>query len=206
MELDDTIRTYRRYAGFYDVVFGAIFAPGRKAAVALLNDRPNQRILEVGVGTGLSLPMFRRDTRVTGIDVSAEMLDKARDKVAELKLDNVEAIREMDAERLDFPDDSFDAVLALYVVSVVSDPKKFGDEVRRVCKNGGRIVIVNHFARESGAMRVVEQTLAPFAGKIGFHSDFRLEPFLAASGFRVVERRPANLFGYWTLLVCRNDK
>jgi len=206
MELDDTIRTYRRYAGFYDLVFGAIFEPGRRAAVALLNDRPGQRILEVGVGTGLSLPLFRRDTRVTGIDVSREMLDKARDKVAALKLGNVEAIREMDAEKLDFPDDSFDAVLALYVVSVVSDPKKFGDEVRRVTKPGGRIVIVNHFAKESGAMRTVETALAPFAGKIGFHSDFRLGPFLAASGFRVIEQRPANLFGYWTLLVCANDK
>jgi phosphatidylethanolamine/phosphatidyl-N-methylethanolamine N-methyltransferase len=205
MKLDDTLRTYRRYAGFYDIVFGAVFASGRREAVRRVNDRPNQRILEVGVGTGLSLPLFRADARVTGIDVSPEMLDKAREKVTRLRLTQVEMIREMDAERLDFAADSFDAVLALYVVSVVSDPARFGAEIRRVCRPGGRIVIVNHFSSEAGPMRRLEQALAPFAGKIGFHADFPLDRFLAASGFTVAERKPVNLLGYWTLLVCVNE-
>jgi len=206
MHLNDTLRTYRLFAGFYDIPFGAVFAPGREAAVRLVNDRSGDRILEIGVGTGLSLPMFRPDARVTGIDVSPEMLAKARARIVQRKLAQVESMREMDAERLDFTDDSFDAVLALYVVSVVSDPARFGAEVRRVCKPGGRIVIVNHFASESGPMRRVERFLARFAGRIGFHADFRLDTFLAASGFKIVDRRQVNLFGYWTLLVCVNEK
>ncbi len=206
MELHETLRAYRRYAGVYDVAFGALFASGRREAVRRVNDRPRQRVLEVGVGTGLSLPLFRADARVTGIDVSPEMLAKAREKVARLKLAQVEAILEADAERLDFADDGFDAVLALYVVSVVSDPARFGAEVRRVCKPGGRIVIVNHFSSEQGPMRRVERALAPFAGRVGFHADFPLDRFLRESGFRVAERKPVNLFGYWTLLVCVNEK
>jgi phosphatidylethanolamine/phosphatidyl-N-methylethanolamine N-methyltransferase len=206
MNLDDTLRTYRRYAGWYDLVFGAPFADGRREAVRLANNRPDQRILEVGVGTGLSLPLFRRDARVTGIDVSPHMLAKARDKVTRLRLSQIEAIEEADAERLSYADDRFDAAIALYVVSVVSDPARFGAELRRVCKPGGRIVIVNHFARTSGPMRAAEQALAPFAGRIGFHPDFSLDRFLRASGFQVREARRVNLFGYWTLLDCINEK
>jgi phosphatidylethanolamine/phosphatidyl-N-methylethanolamine N-methyltransferase len=204
MELDATLRTYRRYAGWYDVVFGAAFEAGRREAVRRVNDAPNQRILEVGVGTGLSLPLYRRDARVVGIDVSPEMLAKARDKVARLGLTQIEAISEGDAERLRYSDGSFDAVMALYVASVVSDVARFGAELRRVCKPGGRIVIVNHFSQVAGPLRAVEQALAPFAGRIGFHADFALEPFLRASGLKVHEARPVNLFGYWTLLDCVN--
>jgi phosphatidylethanolamine/phosphatidyl-N-methylethanolamine N-methyltransferase len=206
VNLEETLRTYRRYAGWYDLVFGAPFADGRREAVRIANNRPGQRILEVGVGTGLSLPLFRADARVTGIDVSPDMLAKARDKVAQLRLAQVEAIEEADAERLGFADDRFDAAIALYVVSVVSDPARFGAELRRVCKPGGRIVIVNHFAKTRGPMRAVEQALAPFAGRIGFHPDFSLDGFLRASGFQVRAARPVNLLGYWTLLDCVNEK
>lgn len=187
-------------------MFGAPFAHGRREAVHLANNAPNQRILEVGVGTGLSLPLYRRDARVVGIDVSPEMLAKARDKVARFGLPQAEAIAEADAERLSYDDDSFDAAIALYVASVVSDPARFGGELRRVCKRGARIVIVNHFARERGAMRAIEQALAPFAGKIGFHADFRRDDFLHASGLVVRTTKPVNLFGYWTLLDCVNEK
>jgi phosphatidylethanolamine/phosphatidyl-N-methylethanolamine N-methyltransferase len=204
MELNATLRTYRLYAGWYDLVFDALFAAGRREAVRRVNDAPNQRILEVGVGTGLSLPLYRRDARVVGIDVSPEMLAKARDKVARRGLTQVEAIEAGNAERLAFSEASFDAVMALHVASVVSDVARFGAEVRRVCKPGGRIVIVNHFAKAAGPIRAVEQALAPFAGKIGFHADFALEPFLRASGLTVREALPVNLFGYWTLLDCVN--
>src|SRR5882762_2084434 len=167
MDLQDTLKTYRLFSGSYDFVFGPVFHPGRKDAVRIANDRPGQHILEVGVGTGLSLPFFRKDARVTGIDVSTEMLAKARRRVARRKLTQVEALIEMDAENLTFADDSFDAVLALYVASVVPDPARFAAEMRRVCIPGGTIVIVNHFTSENPAMRFIENRLAPLAGKLG---------------------------------------
>jgi len=206
LELHDTLRTYRLFAGSYDVVFGPIFHPGRKAAVEVANDRPHQRILEVGVGTGLSLPHFRKDARVTGIDVSKEMLAKARRRVERDGLKQVEALQEMDAEAMSFEDDAFDAVLALYVASVVPNPARFVAEMRRVCKPGGAVVIVNHFTSANPAMRWLEKRLAPLAGKIGFHADFPLDTFLAAGRLRVRETRPSNMFGYWKLLRCVNEK
>jgi phosphatidylethanolamine/phosphatidyl-N-methylethanolamine N-methyltransferase len=206
MDLEDTLKTYRLFSGSYDLVFGPVFHPGRKDAVRIANDRPAQRILEVGVGTGLSLPHFRRDARVTGIDVSAEMLAKARRRVARRGLKQVEALLEMDAEKMSFADNSFDAVLALYVASVVPNPARLAAEMRRVCKPKGTIVVVNHFTSENPAMRFIEKRLAPLAGKIGFHADFPLDTFLAQSGFQVREMRPSNLFGYWKLLRCVNAK
>ena len=206
MDLQDTLRTYRLFSGSYDVVFGPVFHPGRKEAVRIANDRPGQRILEVGVGTGLSLPFFRPDSRVVGIDVSAEMLAKARRRAEEKDLRHVEALQEMDAEHMSFEDSSFDAVLALYVASVVPDPARFAAEMRRVCRPGGTIVIVNHFMSDNPAMRFVEKRLAPLAGKIGFHADFELEPFIGQGRLDVREIRPSNLFGYWKLLRCTNNK
>jgi phosphatidylethanolamine/phosphatidyl-N-methylethanolamine N-methyltransferase len=206
MDLQDTIRTYRLFSGSYDFVFGPVFHPGRKDAVRIANAQPGQRILEVGVGTGLSLPYFRSDSEVTGIDVSNEMLEKARRRVARRNLGNVKAILEMDAEKMSFPDNSFDAVLALYVASVVPNPGRFAAEMRRVCRPGGTIVIVNHFASEDGIMRTVEKWLAPLAGFIGFHADFSLDNFLKVSELSVREIKPSNLFGYWRLLRCVNTK
>jgi phosphatidylethanolamine/phosphatidyl-N-methylethanolamine N-methyltransferase len=206
MELEQTLKTYRLFAGPYDLVFGPVFHPGRKEAVRIANASPGQRILEVGVGTGLSLPFFRSDASVTGIDVSAEMLAKARARVERQKLRQVKALLEMDAEKLDFSDNSFDAVLALYVASVVPNPARFAAEMRRVCRPGGTIVIVNHFMSDNFVMRQVETWLAPLAGKIGFHADFSLDNFLSAGTLAVREIRPSNLFGYWKLLRCVNDK
>jgi phosphatidylethanolamine/phosphatidyl-N-methylethanolamine N-methyltransferase len=206
MDLQDTIRTYRLFSGSYDFLFGPVFHPGRKDAVQIANAQPGQRILEVGVGTGLSLPYFRKDSEVTGIDVSAEMLDKARRRVARRKLAHVKELIEMDAEEMSFEDNSFDAVLALYVASVVPSPARFAAEMRRVCRPGGTIVIVNHFASENGLMRVVEKWLAPLAGFIGFHADFSLDNFLEVSRLSVREIKPSNLFGYWRLMRCVNEK
>ena len=206
MELQDTLRTYRLFAGPYDLVFGPVFHPGRKDAVRIANDRPGQQILEVGVGTGLSLPHFRADSEVTGIDVSAEMLERARRRVARRGLAHVKAIIEMDAENLKFDDDSFDSVLALYVASVVPDPARFAAEMRRVCRPGGTIIIVNHFMSDNFVMRQIERQLAPLAGRIGFHADFSRDKFIAAGKLNVREIRPSNLFGYWKLLRCVNDK
>ena len=206
MDLNDTIRTYRLFSGSYDIVFGPIFHPGRKAAVRIANDRPGQRILEVGVGTGLSLPHFRPDARVTGIDVSAEMLARARTRVARQGLSHVKALQVMDAEILTFEENAFDSVLALYVASVVPDPARFAAEMRRVCIPGGTIVIVNHFTSDNAVVRFGEKRLAHLARHIGFHADFPLDQFRRQSGLAIREVRPSNLFGYWKLLRCVNEK
>jgi phosphatidylethanolamine/phosphatidyl-N-methylethanolamine N-methyltransferase len=206
MELRDTIRTYRLFSGSYDIVFGPVFHPGRKEAVRIANDLPGQRILEVGVGTGLSLPYFRPDSHVTGIDVSAEMLGKARRRVERECLTQVDGLFVMDAEHMEFADNSFDAVLALYVASVVPNPARFAAEMRRVCIPGGTIVLVNHFTSDNWALRFMEKRLAHLARHIGFHADFPLDAFLRQSGLAVREIRPSNLFGYWRLLRCINEK
>jgi len=206
MDLRDTIRTYRFFSGSYDVVFGPMFHPGRKEAVRVANDRPGQHILEVGVGTGLSLPHFRPDSHVTGIDLSAEMLAKARQRVARRGLAHVDGLHVMDAEHLEFEDNAFDAVLAIYVASVVPSPARFAAEMRRVCIPGGTIVLVNHFTSENWALRFMEKRLAHLARHIGFHADFPLDAFLRESGLAVREIRPSNLFGYWRLLRCVNEK
>jgi phosphatidylethanolamine/phosphatidyl-N-methylethanolamine N-methyltransferase len=206
MDLQDTIRTYRLFSHSYDIVFGPVFHPGRKAAVRIVNDRPGQRILEVGVGTGLSLPHFRRDSRVVGIDISAEMLAKARRRVEQDRLAHVEGLYVMDAENLEFPDNSFDAVLALYVASVVPSPARFAAEMRRVCIPGGTIVLVNHFTSDNPLLRWFEKRLAHLARHIGFHADFPLDAFRRDSGLAIREIQPSNLFGYWRLLRCVNEK
>ena len=204
MDLQDTIRTYRLFSGSYDIVFGPVFHPGRKDAVRIANDRPGQRILEVGVGTGLSLPYFRADSRITGIDVSEEMLAKARRRAE--RLPQVEALYVMDAENLEFPDNSFDAVLALYVASVVPSPARFAAEMRRVCIPGGTVVVVNHFTSENLLVRFMEKRLAHLARHIGFHADFPFDAFRRDSRLSIREVRPSNLFGYWKLLRCVNEK
>jgi len=206
MDLRDTIRTYRLFSGSYDIVFGPVFHPGRKEAVRVANDRPGQRILEVGVGTGLSLPYFRADSHVTGVDISAEMLAKAQQRVARQGLDHVDGLHVMDAEHLEFEDNAFDAVLALYVASVVPSPAHFAAEMRRVCIPGGTIVLVNHFTSENWALRFMEKRLAHLARHIGFHADFPLGAFLRESDLSTREIRPSNLFGYWRLLRCVNEK
>ena len=206
MELHDTIRTYRLFSGSYDFFFGPVFHPGRKEAVRIANDRPAQRILEVGVGTGLSLPHFRSDSRVTGIDVSAEMLAQAKRRTERMRLAHVEGLHLMDAENLGFADNSFDAVLALYVASVVPDPARFAAEMRRVCIPGGTIVVVNHFTSENAVARFMERRLAHLARHIGFDADFPFETFQQTSRLSIREVRPSNLFGYWKLLRCVNEK
>ncbi len=206
MDLHDTLRTYRLFSGSYDIVFGPVFHPGRKDAVRIANDRPGQRILEVGVGTGLSLPHFRPDSRVTGIDVSAEMLAKARRRAERRRLTHVEGLHEMDAENLEFADSSFDAVLALYVASVVPNPARFAAEMRRVCIPGGTIVVVNHFTSENLLLRSIEKRLGRLARHIGFHADFPFDAFRSDSRLSIREVRPSNLFGYWKLLRCVNEK
>ena len=206
MDLHSVLTAYRRHAPYYDAVFGMLLAPGRSRTVGLANQLPGQRVLEVGVGTGLSLPHYRDDFRVTGIDVSPEMLDIARRRVAEQNLQNVEALLEMDAEQLSFSDNSFDLVIAMYVASVVPDPKAMVAEIQRVCRPGGDILIVNHFAEETGLRGVVERKLAPWSKKLGWRPHFLLDHVLDSSTLEVLDTGRAAPLGLFTILQCRNAK
>jgi phosphatidylethanolamine/phosphatidyl-N-methylethanolamine N-methyltransferase len=200
MHIDAVKAAYRRYARIYDVVFGAVLQPGRRAVLEALKLRPGDRVLEVGVGTGISLPLYPRDVRITGIDVSHEMLEKARGRVARAKLSNVDALLEMDAESMGFPDASFDKVVAMYVVSVVPRPAKLLEELHRVCRPDGEIFIVNHFHSENPVMGRLERALAGFSSQIGFNPDIDLRELVPAAGNGDVSR--VNFF--WRMVRLRN--
>lgn len=204
MNIEAIKSAYRRYARVYDALFGPIFHPGRKLIVQSLALKPGDKVLEVGVGTGLSLPLYPNHVKVTGIDVSSEMLARARHRVDCLGLPQVEAILEMDGEHMHFADNSFDKVVAMYVVSVVPDPRRLVEEMRRVCKPGGDIFIVNHFRSRHPIIGVSEALLSPLSKLAGFRTDMELDKFLKQAQLDVVETRNTNLFGYWKVLRYRN--
>lgn len=199
-------RAYRRYARYYDLVFGAIFHPGRNIAIEHLHCKAGDRILEVGVGTGLSLSIYPQDVSVVGIDLSSDMLERARGRVSHAKLSQVESLEQMDAQQMTFADNSFDKVVAMYVASVVPDCAKLVDEIRRVCKPGGEIVFLNHFQNKNRLIRNAEAVIQPLAKYIGFHPDFPMSEFLEKTNFKVDTAIPVNLLDYWTVLVGTNDK
>jgi phosphatidylethanolamine/phosphatidyl-N-methylethanolamine N-methyltransferase len=190
---------YRRWAGVYDTVFGGVSAVGRRRAVAMVNQLPGTQILEVGVGTGLALPRYRPEKRITGIDLSAEMLSRARQRVAEMKLRNVAALREMDAEAMKFPDDSFDVAAAMFVASVVPDPRRLLAEMRRVVRPGGHLLFVNHFAAERGVRWWVERAMAPASHALGWHPDFAMDALLRPEDRVDLHAEAVPPFGIFTL-------
>lgn len=193
---------YRRLSKQYDRFFGRVFEPGRKLAVDKMDCRAGDRVLEVGVGTGLSLTHYPEGVHVTGIDVSPHMLDVARARLNG-HADRVE-LALMDAQALEYPDDAFDKVVAMYVASVVPEPQRMIAEMKRVCRPGGELFIVNHFSRDKGPMATLEKLVSPVSKFVGFRSLFPLQSFLDASDLDVVETVPVNLFGYWTLIRARN--
>ncbi|HRP97532.1 MAG TPA: class I SAM-dependent methyltransferase [Rhodocyclaceae bacterium] len=196
---------YRRYAPIYDLVFGAVFEPGRRRVVEALNCRPGEEVLEVGVGTGLSLRYYPAHARVTGIDLSPHMLARANVHVRRHGLRNVNLMA-MDVQSLSFPDESFDKISALYVASVVPDPAQMMRELERVCRPGGEVVVVNHFTRKDGVIARVERGLAPLARSLGFRPLFPLDNFITMTRLELTEVTPVNAFGYWTLLRFRNRR
>ncbi len=204
-ELDqDTIaKAYARWAPIYDLVFGAVFERGRKASIAAA-ERIGGRILDVGVGTGISLSDYSRANKIVGVDYSEPMLRKALARVREHKLGNVEALAVMDAQRLGFPDASFDAVVAQYVITAVPDPEATLDEFARVTKPGGEIILVNHLGAEAGLRRAFEQWFAPMARRLGWRPEFgwaRLAQWAERhGGVRVVERRDMPPLGHFSLI------
>lgn len=201
----DAVRsTYRRWAGVYDAVFGGVTSPGRHRAVAAVNRLPAGRVLEVGVGTGLALPDYRPDRQVVGIDLSAPMLEKAKQRVAEQGLGHVVGLIEMDAERMAFADASFDIAVAMYTASVVPDARKLFAEMSRVVRPGGHLLFVNHFAAEDGPRWWVERSLSPLARWLGWHPDFALRDLLDPEATSIDWMEHCPPVGIFSLLQLRN--
>lgn len=198
-------RAYDFYSPVYDFIFKKIFEPGRIAAVRLLGTPPRARVLEVGIGTGLNLPLYPRDIRLVGIDLSEGMLKKAQEKVDDLRMPNV-VLKAMDASALDFGDGEFDATLATYVISAVPDPVAVLGEMRRVTKPGGSIVILNHFRSENPVMRHIEDALAPVCAHLGWKTNLALTPLLDTVGLTPEVTRRVNLLRGWHLVKCANRR
>ncbi|HYQ09432.1 MAG TPA: class I SAM-dependent methyltransferase [Xanthobacteraceae bacterium] len=196
-------KAYARWAPVYDLVFGAVFERGRNAAVAAA-ERIGGRILEVGVGTGISLPLYSSSCRLCGVDISAPMLRKAEERVAELNLTNVEGLWVMDAEHLSFPDNSFDVVVAQYVITTVPNPEATLDEFARVLKRGGEIVLVSRVGAEAGLRRSLEHWFQPAARKLGWRTEFSFARYarwaVQTDGMRLIERRAMPPFGHFNLI------
>lgn len=194
--------TYRRYAPLYDYIFGAVLEPGRKALAEEASAQSPNAILEVGVGTGLTLPLYPLQARLVGIDLSREMLAHAHEKALQLESREI-SLHEMNAEDMSFADGSFDCVTLPYVLSVTPNPDRLISELRRVCKKNGTIIILNHFSG-SRIWWLLERGVKSIAERVGFRSDFRFEEQILTHGWTVESVRSVNLMGLSKLVVIRN--
>jgi phosphatidylethanolamine/phosphatidyl-N-methylethanolamine N-methyltransferase len=197
-------QAYDRWAPIYDLVFGGVFSKGRDAAIQATN-KIGGRVLEVGVGTGISLPLYAPNVRIFGTDISEAMLKKAKQRVAELRLKNIEGLSVMDAEKLEFPDNSFDVVMAQYVVTAVPNPEVALDEFARVLRPGGELIILTRVSADEGMRRVIERTLQPVVTRLGFRTaDFSWSRYTnwlsGAKGIELVERRLIPPLGHFSLV------
>ena len=201
--LDDAaiVAAYARWAPVYDPIFGVITASAIRATMREVNALPAGDVLEVGVGTGIALPHYKRDHRVTGFDLSPDMLVRAGKRVAEKNLDNVVALLEMDAANLTFGDATFDVAVAMFVMTVVPDPHRVLAEMARVVRPGGRIVVVNHFSADKGARAAIEKWLSRFSSSLGWNPEFARETLLERDDLRLVAERSLAPLGLYTLLV-----
>ena len=204
VENDFVERVYENLASVYDVVFGPTLHPGRVHAIHRMGIRPGDRVLEVGVGTGINTALYPRDCAVTGIDLSGPMLEKARDRVARKGIRNVRLL-EMDAADLRFADETFDIVYAPYLISVVPDPIVVAREMRRACRTGGRIIVLNHFRSPNPLLARIERLISPFTVHIGFKSDLDLPAFLAQAELQPVSIEKVNVPKIWSLVTCVKD-
>src|SRR5205823_136804 len=204
VENDFVARVYEKLASVYDIVFGPVLHPGRVDAIRRMGIRPGDRVLEVGVGTGINSSLYPSYCAVTGIDLSGSMLEKARDRVARKGVRNVRLLQ-MDAANLKFADDTFDIVYAPYVISVVPDPVAVAREMRRVCRPGGRIVILNHFRSKNPVMSWIERNISPFTVHVGFKSDLDLPAFLAQAELAPTSIQKVNVPRIWSLVTCTKN-
>ncbi|HVB38779.1 MAG TPA: methyltransferase domain-containing protein [Vicinamibacterales bacterium] len=201
VETDFVAGVYEKLALVYDLTFGPTLHAGRIQALQRMRIRPDDRILEVGVGTGINAPLYPKDVQVVGVDLSASMLERARERIARKRVHNMRVL-EMDAADLKFPDDSFDIVYAPYVISVVPDPVAVAREMVRVCKPGGRIVILNHFRSRNPLVARIDRLISPFTVHIGFKSDLDLPAFLAQADLEPVSIEKVNIPRIWSLVTC----
>ena len=201
VENDFVARVYEKLASVYDLVFGPTLHPGRIEAIQKMKIRPGDSVLEVGVGTGINLSMYPSSCAITGIDLSAPMLEKAHDRILNKGLRNCR-VMEMDAAQMAFPDESFDIVYAPYLISVVPDPVKVAQEMRRVCRRGGRIVILNHFKSKNPIMSRIETAISPLTVHIGFKADLDLNAFLTQAHLKPISTEKVNIPKMWTLVTC----
>jgi len=203
IDINTVAKAYARWAPVYDFVFGAVFDAGRKASIAAA-ERVGGRILDVGIGTGISLTDYAPTQRIVGVDYSEPMLRKAHERVLVHGLAHVEALAVMDAQHLGFPDSFFDVVVAQYVITTVPDPEAALDEFARVTKPGGEIILINHLGAEAGPRRVFEQSFAPVARRLGWRPEFRwqrLAQWAERHGaVRLLERRPMPPLGHFSLI------
>jgi phosphatidylethanolamine/phosphatidyl-N-methylethanolamine N-methyltransferase len=204
VENDFVERVYENIAWAYDAFFGPTLHPGRVQAIQRMKIGSNDRVLEVGVGTGINAALYPRTCSVTGIDFSGSMLEKARDRLARKGIRNVRLF-EMDATNLKFADGTFDIVYAPYVISVVSDPFAVVREMFRVCRPGGRIIFLNHFRSPNPALARIERAISPFTVHIGFKSDLDLPAFLAQADLKPVSIEKVNIPRLWSLITCVKD-
>jgi phosphatidylethanolamine/phosphatidyl-N-methylethanolamine N-methyltransferase len=204
VENDFVAKVYEKLASVYDLTFGPTLHPGRLQARDRMGVNPGDRILEVGVGTGINISLYPRDCQITGIDLSTPMLEKAHERVSRDGFRNVRLF-EMDAAKMTFPDDSFDIVYAPYLVSVVPDPVQVAREMRRVCKPGGKIIILNHFRSTNPILSRMERAISPFTVHIGFKADLDLAAFLAQAELAPISVEKVNVPRIWSLVTCRKD-
>src|SRR3954452_23695393 len=199
LDADSVRAAYRRWEKVYDTVFGGVSAAGRRRAVVAANALPGSRVLEVGVGTGLALPHYTPAKRITGIDLSADMLEIARNRVRDSGMRNIEALHEMDAEQTVFEDGRFDIAVAMFVASVVPHPRQLLAEMRRVVRPGGHLLFVNHFAAEAGPRWWIERSLAAASRALGWHPDFAPAALFEPEDHARAAISPVPPFGLFTL-------
>ena len=205
MDAESIDRAYSAYSGFYDIVWNKIFHKSREKAVSLLNLQGGERVLDVGVGTGLTLLFYPQNCSVVGIDFCDAMLKKGRDKLARHRYSHIE-LHEMDAMEMDFPDNSFDAIFAAYTISAVPDPSKVIDEMIRVCKKGGKMAFLNHFKNGNPLISACEKLVTPLTKKMGFRADLELATLFSGKPVTIEKKMTVQPLNYWDLVLCTNQK
>ena len=207
MDQNSIIKSYKRVSSFYDLTFGQVFRPGQKAIIKKMDCIDTDNVLEIGIGTGSSLQYYPQETKVVGIDISPDMLQLAQKKITNNNIPNKHILM-MNGERLSFPDNTFDKVVGMYVVSVTQNPQILVEEMKRVCKNDGDIYIVNHFSTEQDNtfVKMFEKGLMPISRILGWKPYFPFDEFNAYANLDVLEMSKVNLFNYWNIIHASNNK